>query len=88
MIPSTPARQSAESSAHNSKAVTPSDSAEVADYYPKGVYVGGAGNIVGQLVGDTTDTTFTAVPAGTFLPVSFRLIKATGTTATSMVVVW
>ena len=88
MIPSTPARQTSESSAHNSKAVTPHNTNEVGDFYPKGIYVGGAGNITGQLIGDTTDVVFSSVPAGTFLPVSFRLIKATGTTATNMVIVW
>jgi len=33
-------------------------------------------------------TTFTGVPAGTMLSIRVQQIKATGTTATSIVVLW
>ena len=77
-----------ESAAQNSAAVTAHDSNEVGSYVPRGLYVGSGGNITLQLVGDTADVVFEAVPTGTFLPISPRLIKATGTTASAMVIVW
>jgi hypothetical protein len=88
MIPATQARETTESAARFSKSITPHDTNEVADYIPKGIWVGGAGNLVVQLYGDTADVTFTNVPAGTLLPLAVRLVKVTGTTATGLVVVW
>lgn len=50
----------------------------------RAVYVGGAGNIVA--VDDAgTAVTFSAVPAGTVLPIEAKRINATGTTATLLV---
>jgi hypothetical protein len=49
------------------------------------LFVGGAGNITGRLTSDTTDTVFNGIAAGTILPLRFKLIKATGTTATGLV---
>lgn len=85
MRPANPARQSSESAAHHMEVVTPHDTNEVSDYYPRGIHVGGAGNITGRLVGDTADITITNVQVG-FYPWAFKIIKATGTTATSMVI--
>lgn len=66
------------------RAVTPSDSVS----FPEGpagggIYVGGAGNV--SMDFDGTPVVFTAVPAGTRLPVAPRRINATSTTATAIV---
>ena len=66
-----------------SLAITPSDT--LAQPICRALYVGGAGNITGRLAFDTVDTVFSGVAAGTILPLQFKLIKATGTTATLMV---
>jgi hypothetical protein len=66
-------------------AVTPGD-ATVVDF--ASLYVGGAGNIVVEtrnMAGTAADVTFTGVPAGTILPIACTKVKATGTTATSIV---
>jgi hypothetical protein len=68
-------------SAQSVKTVVPSDSVEVRG---RGIYVGVTGNISLVAMEDNTPVVFTAVPAGTVLPVSPRLIRATGTTATGM----
>jgi hypothetical protein len=72
--------------ANRGVAVTPSDSAEFA-VVTRAIFVGGAGNVAVILAsGDTV--TFVGVPVGTFLPLACRAVKATGTTATSMVALW
>jgi hypothetical protein len=76
-----------ESPARNGKNITPHNTDDVVDYYPKGVYVGGAGNLVCVFDGNGETVTFTAVPAGTFLPISPQAIT-TASTATNIVVVW
>lgn len=68
-------------------AVTPSASA--LPYVAKRIYVGGAGDVVLQLVGDTAPVVYTAVPAGTHLHVRAAYVFAGGgggtTTATNIV---
>ena len=66
------------------EAVTPHDTNALAEY-SRGLYVGGAGNITCRLVDDTNDTVFTAVPSGAILPIRVSHVRATGTTATSIV---
>lgn len=61
-------------------AVAPSDST-VLDF--NALYVGVVGDIVVTVGG--VDLTFVAVPAGTILPVRGTKVKATGTTASSIV---
>jgi hypothetical protein len=51
----------------------------------KALYVGGAGNIKVLMVGDTANTTFNSVPAGTTLTINVQFVYATGTTATNLV---
>ncbi len=71
------------SPADNAVAVTPSDSTDLA-FTSRALYVGGAGNIVVTMAGGG-DVTFTAVPAGSILPVRVTRVKATSTTATAIV---
>lgn len=66
-------------------AITPHDSTDIAT--TRAVYVGGAGNIVAVDV-DGNATTFTAVAAGTLLPIRVSRINATNTTATAMVAIY
>jgi hypothetical protein len=58
-----------------------------ADYTPavtcRGIYVGGAGDVALTTMGGSA-ITFKAVPAGTFMPVSFTSVQHTGTTATNL----
>jgi hypothetical protein len=64
--------------------ITPSDTADL----PAGVraiWVGGAGNISVILADDADPVLLSAVPAGTLLPLMARRVRATGTTATSIV---
>ncbi|HEY3495268.1 MAG TPA: hypothetical protein VGK73_11305 [Polyangiaceae bacterium] len=54
---------------------------------PRAVYVGGAGNLSVRMAGGST-VVFTAVPAGTLLPISIsRVVRAT-TTATTILVLY
>tara|TARA_R100000152_G_C6700123_1_gene129833 strand:- start:258 stop:569 length:312 start_codon:yes stop_codon:yes gene_type:complete len=69
-----------------SEAVTKSDSTVYTEA-SNALYVGGAGNVkvrtsAGQAV------TFTAVAAGTTIPVSVDMVYSTGTTATNMNLLW
>lgn len=63
-------------------AITPSDTVGVGS--PRGIYVGGAGNLAVRFLGDTADTVFTAVPVGCVLPISPVFVRA-ATTATNLV---
>lgn len=52
----------------------------------RGLYVGGAGNVIVKLQGDpATSLTFTAVPAGTTLALRIHTVVRTSTTATAMI---
>ena len=71
-------------------AVSPSDSTEL---NARALYVGGAGNVVVQMMGipnispGTVSVTFAGVPAGTLLPISVRRVMA-ATTATNIVALY
>ena len=65
-------------------AVTPHDSNELTTYADS-LYVGGAGNVVVIASGDSTAVTFAGAVAGSVLPVQAKVVKSTGTTATSIV---
>lgn len=71
--------------ATRAEAVTKSDSADLS-YVSRGIYVGGTGDVAAVMVsGDVV--TFSAVPAGTLLPLRCKRINSTNTTATLMVAV-
>lgn len=74
-----------ESQARTWAAVTTSDST-VYDPTPKGLFIGGAGNIA--LMGDDGVSVTFAVTAGQFLPLCPTRILATGTTATGIVALY
>lgn len=69
--------------AKNAVAVTPHDTNAIASC--RALYVGGAGNVTLRTNDDDADVLFTAVPAGSILPVRVRYVRATGTTATAIV---
>jgi len=77
--------------AKNFAAVTPHDTTNFGPAsrptLTRALYVGGAGNVVVVGEGDVP-VTFTAVPAGTFLPVRCKRVNNTGTTATAIVRLW
>lgn len=53
----------------------------------RGLYVGGTGN-VSALMSDGSTETFPSVQAGSVLPISFRRINTSGTTATGLVALY
>lgn len=76
-------RQTSSSPWRRAFAVTPDDGADLANV-SRGLYVGGAGNVSVILADDNSPVTFVGVSAGTMLPVWVKRVRATGTTATSI----
>lgn len=70
----------------NSTAVVPNDLTPLT-VPTEALYVGGAGNLVLLLGGDSAPTTFVGVTAGTLLPFRVKQVLATGTTATNIVAI-
>ncbi len=68
-------------------AVTKSD-ATVFSNPTGGLWVGGVGDVAVRMYGNATAVTFTAVPAGSFLPISVDQVLSAGTSATNIVRVW
>ncbi len=66
------------SPALNGFSVTPSATVDF-DKYSRAVYVGGAGDLVVILAGDTASITFKNVPAGSILPIRVKRVLATST---------
>ena len=71
------------SPANDASAVTPSDTAPLT-YVSRALYIGGAGNLVVTMQGGG-NVTFSAVPAGTVLPIRCSHVRSTSTTATLIV---
>lgn len=76
----------------NYVAVSPNDSTDLS-YYTRGVYVGGAGNMVVTTLpssagGTAADVTFSGLPAGIILPIRVARVKNTNTTATNIVALY
>jgi len=72
-------------SSYDARAVTTSDTTNIAP--TRGLYIGGAGNVVVDMAYGTT-ITFVGVQGGTILPVQVTRIYATNTTATSIVALY
>lgn len=68
-------------------AITPHDSTDFVGFVTRGIYVGGAGNVVAVRY-DDTPITFSGVPAGTVLPIRARRVNNTSTTATLLVALY
>lgn len=67
----------------SASSVTPDDSANLTNH---GIlYIGGAGDVAVTTSGGS-EVTFTGLSAGSFLPVIVAKVKATGTTATNILV--
>ena len=78
--------------AANFAAVTPSDTdnfnaTTTKAALTRGLYVGGAGNVV-AVREDGTAVTFASVPAGTILPIRCIRVNSTNTTATLIIRLW
>lgn len=50
----------------------------------RSIYVGGAGNLT-CIMSDDSSVLFSAVPAGTILPITVKQVLSTGTTATLLI---
>lgn len=72
--------------ANEAEAVTKSDTTKLTGM-ARALYVGGAGN-ASLLMGDGTSILFSGLSAGTILPVRFRRVNSTDTTATLMVALY
>lgn len=68
-------------------AVTPSDTVDLASGPTRGLYIGGAGNVV-VIMADGTTATFTALAVGVVHPISVARVKATLTTATTILALY
>lgn len=62
-------------------AVTPSDDTDLANV-SRALYVGGAGDVEVIMLGGRATVVFSAVPAGTILPIRVCRVKDGNTTAT------
>jgi hypothetical protein len=67
--------------ANGAFAITPHDTNELA-MIPRALYIGGSGNLVVVLAGDTVAVTFTGLIAGAILPIRPKIVKSASTTAT------
>lgn len=74
------------SPATHAAAVTPDDDDALAAK-PRALYVGVAGDVEVIMLGGET-VVFTAVPAGTMLPIRVTHVKAANTDASNIVAVW
>jgi hypothetical protein len=71
-------------------AITASDttSLQLNDRPPRGIYVGGLGDLNVQFGNLGTSVLFSAVPAGTVLPIQPTRVMSTSTTATGIVALY
>lgn len=64
--------------------VTPHDTTPLT-FATKGLLIGGSGNLTVRFIDDAADTVIAGVIAGTILPIRVTHVRATGTTAASIV---
>lgn len=76
-----------DSPAFNAAAVTPNDSTDLTNT-ARALYIGGAGDVVVDMVGSGSTITFAGLAAGTILPVRAARVRSTSTTATNIVALW
>jgi hypothetical protein len=69
-------------------AITTSDTVSIASGTTRGIYVGGAGNLVCLFKDHDTVVTIVGAVAGTVLPFEVVRVNATSTTATSLVALY
>jgi len=72
------------SSSYVYAAITPSDTTDFTQGVTRGIYVGGAGNIV-CVMEDGSSVSFAGVLAGVWYPIRCKRINSTSTTATNLV---
>lgn len=65
-------------------AITPHDDNDLA-FVSRALYIGGEGDVEVHMQGNRTAVVFSAVPAGTILPIRVRRVLAGNTTATLIV---
>ena len=75
--------QSFSGPASSAQAITPSDTNDI-ETASRAIYVGSGGDLAVKMLGGA-DITFVGLNAGTILPIRVSRIKATGTTAGSIV---
>lgn len=65
------------------ESIVPSDTVDLAKPTTRGIWVGGAGDVVVAMAGQSApaQVLFAAVPAGTLLPICVTRVFATGTSA-------
>lgn len=71
----------------DAKAVTPSDTIDLPDGPSRALYIGGSGN-VSIITGGGSVATFVGLTAGQMLPIEVVRVRATGTTATSLLAIY
>lgn len=69
-----------------SAVVTTSDT--LAQPVGRGIFIGTSGNITGRLVDDSVDSVWKNLAAGIEHPLRFQYIRATGTTAADMLILF
>lgn len=72
--------------AEHAEAVTPHDTTTLTNLC-RALYIGTTGNVAVLTAGGET-VTFTAVPAGTILPIRCQRVNSTNTTASNIVAIW
>lgn len=64
--------------------IVPSDTAEL-PAFPKGIYVGSGGDVTLRGTEGTADVTYRNLPDASYIAVQARFVRATGTTASSLI---
>ena len=70
----------------NAASVTPHNTNELS-FVTRALYVGATGDVAVTMQ-DGGDVIFVDVPAGTVLPIRVKVVKSTGTDATSIIALW